>query len=421
MNFVAAQLKNRGRAVARGLRMVAGVASLTLLAAACSSSGASSSSTPSGSATVSKTTYDVTIVSDLTGIYASSLGEPVAAGIKAGIQYIDSHGGVNGSQIKITQTIDSASTATGAEAAYRQALSSNPVAILGWESSSSLEAVKSLMADSTIPNITGGIDPSLLSPPAPWYYTLGSPDPLETVPMVKKMDDAVSGGVKGKTFAFVQETGTAAITDLADRLRANCQSLGCSISNSVDTPLEFPSFAAQAASIAQANPPGVFVMEATAPATVTVAQALITAGYKGPIVTFANASDDPSLQAIGSKNFFAIRSATIPDSSSALNAALSTAGGSTFSTNPWASIGFAIASTLQQGLRTCGTGCTSAKLLATLKGGLPQFNAMLGSMPAPLVFNADDHAGQTAIQFWTWNPSTKSAVISGGLYNDVLP
>src|ERR1700753_1967544 len=119
------------RRSARTPRVLIGSSALLLTlagVAACASGGRSNTSSGSGGSSA-KGTYNVDIISALTGADSAG-GVPENDAYKTVISYVDAHGGVNGRKINILHTYDDQSSPTTATNLAREAVGDKPVAIL---------------------------------------------------------------------------------------------------------------------------------------------------------------------------------------------------------------------------------------------------------------------------------------------------
>src|SRR5215470_7767252 len=107
--------------------MATPAAALCVLLAACSSGG---SATTGSSSTAGGQSYNVSIVSDLTGPL-NVVGIPSAYGAEAFFKQLNASGGINGRPVKV-DVVDSQSSLPGVQSAFRQVQTANSIAALGF-------------------------------------------------------------------------------------------------------------------------------------------------------------------------------------------------------------------------------------------------------------------------------------------------
>ena len=173
---------------------VAAVSALAL--SACSSSGTSSSgSSGSGTqTTAAKAPYSIGATVDLSGP-TSSVGIPMAAGIRAAVAQVNATGGVAGHKVNLN-VLDNADVAsTGIQAVQTLIQKDSVSAILGLNDSVVVTAIAPVLANSKVPAIADGIPTSLLNPVQPYLFTNDAASGIqgiaeaEEIPQLVKLGD----------------------------------------------------------------------------------------------------------------------------------------------------------------------------------------------------------------------------------------
>jgi branched-chain amino acid transport system substrate-binding protein len=173
---------------------VAAVSALAL--SACSSSGTSSSgSSGSGTqTTAAKAPYSIGATVDLSGP-TSSVGIPMAAGIRAAVAQVNATGGVAGHKVNLN-VLDNADVAsTGIQAVQTLIQKDSVSAILGLNDSVVVTAIAPVLANSKVPAIADGIPTSLLDPVQPYLFTNDAASGIqgvaeaEEIPQLAKLGD----------------------------------------------------------------------------------------------------------------------------------------------------------------------------------------------------------------------------------------
>jgi ABC-type branched-subunit amino acid transport system substrate-binding protein len=390
----------------RSLRLGGGLAALLVVAVAAAGCGSSSggsaaaggsSSGGSSSAGSSSSTYTIPIVADLTGpegTFGTSFTQTTEQVIK------NAGSSVNGHPIKF-DVVDTQSEVGLTQSALRQAISGNPVAILQAGGSSAVAASQSILTAAQIPLIIATDTETLFQ--FPWYIGVTDTAKQAAAIMVNHMQSLLGGSFAGKKVALVQLDAPSAVA-YTQVIKAAIKAGGGTVVDVEQIPLQITSFSAQAQKITSAHADGVFVM-AVATAGVPVAQALTTAGFHGPIVSWGGSNTDAILKAINLPNFSAPR---LNDETAGVAAGYS----QTMATGPNFAQGYAAATILLNALKSCSTNpCTSASMLKSIY--------KLGVLYAPgkILFGPLDMtaARHTAVfnaeQFYKWNGT--SAVPDG--------
>ncbi len=156
-----------------------GIAALSMLATvtACgsasgsSSNGASSNSSSNSSSSSSGGSgeIDIGLIADLTGPAALS-GQHKQEGAQLAVDAINANGGVNGKKIKLIVEDDAGSNQAGVSAYQKLASNQNVVAIIGSVRSTIVNATLPYIAQSKIPTMIGGTDPTLTHSGNQWVF-----------------------------------------------------------------------------------------------------------------------------------------------------------------------------------------------------------------------------------------------------------
>lgn len=180
---------------------------------ACSSSPPSSSTGPSGSP------INVGFIAPLTGPLAG-LGSIYQDGMKAGIQYVNAHGGALGRPLNLV-AVDSAGNPTQAAALTRQLLGQGVVAIVGDVTSGPVLAEMAVVNNSSnpVPVMAGGSSDAIFNVGAsPWSFGVQYVASLITQSYIQyfvKVRNFTQIGILHGNDAFATSANTAAIAGLS--------------------------------------------------------------------------------------------------------------------------------------------------------------------------------------------------------------
>lgn len=264
------------------------VAALGLSLAACSSNKSSGSSTTSGSSNLAP--YNVALVGALTGTAVSTA--PGLYGAEAAFDVINAAGGVNGHKINVTVTDDQSSPTVGATVG-RNVVAGAPVAIVDSTLENSDGLVRfPIYQSASIPVMAINSTQQFY----PWLYSAGPTNTQLGVALTNAAAKAVGGSLTGKKVALIQ--AAAASAEAAGTVITNeVKKDGGTVVSTQNNPVGAVSFSGAPQIISSGA--DVVISADTPTSTILEAKALDGAGYKGPIVVSYAASDDQSLQTMG--------------------------------------------------------------------------------------------------------------------------
>lgn len=408
----------RYRALAVGLLTVPLVA-----LAACGNGGGSSSSSgnasgstggsASSSAVASGGSYNLALVSDLSGPFSSS-SAPGAAGVEVAVDNINANGGVNGKQLNLAVD-DSQSNASLALSASQKAIAGNPLALFMLAGSGDAAAIGSLAQAAQIPLLSPALSDSSVYPAQPYLYQPSLTAQEDATAMFKFVQQQ-EVSLTGKTVDIASITSPytqSIITDVDKLLKAN----GATVNAAQQYNLPLASFATQANTIARDKPDVVLIM-GTNDDTVVVSKALTQAGVTAMQVGIPSAAGQQTIQQIGSPKFYGLTADPYASETPTFLAAATKFGkkadvlGSIFAMSGWVAVYM-----LADALKVCGTDCTSSELNTALQH-VSDLTIPDGVSYGPVSFSAANHVAVSTVRFRSYNPATgkftQSAPVSVG-------
>jgi ABC-type branched-subunit amino acid transport system substrate-binding protein len=391
----------RQRGVRHSLVLLGAVGALAAVSACGGSSGGSSGSTSSG-------TYNVAIVSYLTGPYAPPTGVNVAAGAQAAAYEINKHGGVDGHKLSV-KTYD---LGNDAGAVLREAAGSNPVAMVGYVDSNDLTAAESLLDSANIPLLTAGANDTFLGPPPkPWYYDASTGIATHATAVTDEAAHLMGGSLKGKKVDIIGLQAVSVEQSIA-LVKQEIQSQGGTVGLIQQTPVTQVDYASETAAIA-ASHPNVVEQYLVGPAVVTFSKELVTAGFHGPDVSWSTGSASSVIKAIASPEFYSDRVGPEPAANNALGQAAAAAGVSKNATESDAATGYTEVGLVAKALAACGSpqACTPTKL-ETAIDNLPPTHINGGDF-GDFKYSSTDRFGERTYQFFTYDQTSGDVVQSG--------
>jgi branched-chain amino acid transport system substrate-binding protein len=391
------------RSPSRSVLSGAVIAAVALALTACGSSAGNS-----GSGSSSSSTYNVSITADLSGPDGGN-GVAGVAGFTAAIKAIDNTGGVNGKKISLGTPVDAATTTDGAQSATREALSQNPIAIYANELY--IGSAVPVLTQAQVTTLSLPSSDPLQIPPAPWFYSASLSSKQAGAAWVVQATRTL-GSLSGKKIAIIH-FDSADLALYTGVWTAGIKAAGGSVVADDAVPPTVASFTSQAAQIVSAKPDLVFVYD-LASSTALEVQALVNAGYHGPIMagdTVNDAATVAKFTAIDPR-FSASRLYATATEGGALYAAARKYGYTGQVTSSYFTKGWALGYALAAGLKKCGANCTASSLPAAMQAA-GAVNVPGDVAYGPLEYTAASHTLATAMEFVQWDATAGKAVAVG--------
>jgi ABC-type branched-subunit amino acid transport system substrate-binding protein len=313
---------------------------------------------------------------------------------------------VNGHKIQYTVLDDQSSDTVAATVAH-EAVADNPTAIMGASTTGYEAAQLPLYESAKIPVFMGFANGFNFYP---WLYATNQTNQQSVVAAVKGAAAALGGSLKGKRVAIVGidlpvvKTSIPAYTAVID-------AAGGTLSTVQYQPIGAPSFTSGAANVLASKADVAIITDIDA-STIIEAKALITAGFKGPMVAVGPASDPITFATVDSAQYRAERNFVVPvPGSLTYNTAVKFHHSQDVETSDF-SFTWPLAYMLVDALKKCGYPCAPASLEAAANA-LGSFTVPGNVLFANLDLTAADHNPQAGQQFYDWDASTKEAVPVG--------
>jgi len=395
--------------------LAGGLVAVPLVALAACGNGAGTGTGGSGpsSAGASGGTYDIALISDLSGAF-SSVSAPGAAGVEVAVNSINASGGINGKKISLSVT-DSQSSASLALSASQKAIGGSPLALFMLSGSADAAAIGSLAQSAQIPLISPALSDTSVYPAQPYLYQpslTAQQDAQAMYEFVKQRQGSLSGkviDVAAINSPYVQ----LIIKDVSKLLTAQ----GAKIAGTQQYDLPLASFATQASAIARDKPNVVLTLGSTDD-TVVVSKALTQAGVTALQVGIPSGAGQQTLQQIASPKYYALTADPYASETPSFLAAATTYGkkaevsGSIFAMSGWVAVYM-----LADALRQCGVNCTSSQLNMALQH-VSDLTIPDGVSYGPVAFSPANHVAVSTVRFRSYDPATgkfpQSAPISVG-------
>jgi ABC-type branched-subunit amino acid transport system substrate-binding protein len=267
-----------------------------LLVAACGNNS------PSGSSAPAKILY----LTDLTGQVAD-IGKGASSGFKTAIDWANTHGGVNGHQIKLTIANDASDEQKG-RVAFDSAVADGNLGIFGGFEANVWAPLVPLAARNKTLEVGVGFSDSSIEPPQPYVYVVNTSQKADADLMVSfvKSELVKNGSVPASPRAAILGFASVFTTTIMNFLKTDITKEGWkNVAEQTFDPAAID-LTNQASVVARANPDVVFAFLLDSDAKLAVS-ALRQQGYRGPVVDFTGASSPATLVAVNDAGYYTMR------------------------------------------------------------------------------------------------------------------
>jgi branched-chain amino acid transport system substrate-binding protein len=243
--------------------------------------------------------YQVQILASITGA-ESPQGTAAVNGASTYFDLVNASGGVQGHKIKY-RVLDDQSSVDNSQTVGREALDANPTVIVDGSSSGYVTARMPLYQQAQMPvMVVNSPNISLV----PWLYAIRI-NSAQTAAVFVRAAGTALGSLQGKKVAIIAIAVPAGIAT-ANAMTPVIQQAGGSVATIQTFPIGATSFDSGAANIISSGADAVVMVDSTAD-TIIEAKALLTAGFKGPIIGSSTSSDPLTMAAINSNQYMAWR------------------------------------------------------------------------------------------------------------------
>lgn len=382
-----------------GVTLVGAVISALLLTAC----GASSSS--GGGA--SGNSYQVAFVTELTGPFSVSR-KPFDEGVVA---YFKTNQSINGKKVNV-HLYDDQSNPASAPTVFRQAVSSNPAAIIDFALSTSTAAAEPILAGSGVPCLCIGADDTWYTPkPHSWVFEANPTTLADAQAYVLAAQKMVGGSLQGKSIA-ISGDDTAYETIIRKLITSFAPKYGFHIVSTQIGPTTAPSWSSEAAKIVAAKPDAIINLTSVTGQIVQL-KALEAAGLtKVPIIAFPGLAYS-DLTSLKFPNVYVMTPWPYgtPKSSPVYQAAAKYGYLADEKSYEFA-FGWAQAAVVRQALTTCGSSCSGSDLEKAF-AGIHNYTVPGSVASGPVGFSSTDHASKLPQTMLHWSQPTTSLKIAG--------
>lgn len=260
----------------RGLKLIPVATLGAALLASCGGSSSTTSAT-SPSTTAAKAPYTVGMIDATTGIYGP-VGVDELDGAKLAISQINSSGGVNGHQLKLSIVDDQGSVSLSTVGFKKLAVEDSIPVILGPGITPPAEA------DAPLAQQYKAVELNLVAQPVTWQ---GRPYVFSMVTSQTVLADAMMkymATVNHVTKVQILYANVPFSAAGMKELTAAAQKYGVTILGTNSWDVTKFNFTSQASQVASSNPPGLFLWGAGTPSDAQILKSVVAQGYKGKIV-----------------------------------------------------------------------------------------------------------------------------------------
>lgn len=383
---------------ALGVTLVGAIVSALVLAAC----GSSSSGGGSGG-----NSYQIAFVTELTGTFSVSR-KPFDEGVVA---YFKANPTVNGKKVNV-KLYDDQSNPASAPTVFRQAVSSNPVAIMDFALSTSTAAAEPILAGSGVPCLCIGADDTWYTPkPRPWVFEANPTTLADAQAYVLAAQKQLGGSLSGKSIA-ISGDDTAYETVIRKLITSFAAKDGFKIVSTQIGPTTAPSWSSEAAKIAAAKPDAIINLTSVT-GQILQLKALEAAGLnKVPIIAFPGLAYT-DLTTLKLPNVYVMTPWPYgTPASSPIHQAAAKYGYLADEKSYEFAFGWAQAAVVRQALANCGSSCSGSDLEKALSG-ISNFTVPGGAAPGPVGFTSTDHASKLPQTMLHWDQQSHSLKVAG--------
>ena len=380
---------------------------LALAVAACgsskSSTGNGSSPTTARTTGASGTPYQIGFDSSLSGPYAAN-GVGQRNGFKAYIDYVNSHGGVNGHPVNVTVLDDAADVSTAGANVTQLIASDHVSAISGWLLSNACGAAATIATADTTPVLCSAVGSNLITPVHPYVYSARNLQADEAQPMITFAKSLVKTSTPKVAIIIY---GSAASSGLQKALQAQVKSLGWDLVANENVPLTQSDVSAQTSAIIAAHP-DVIVGSLYDPLAVSFMRTLQAQNVSAPFIDYDGASLSGSIVPLKDPNFYVVSATTLTGqgSGSGLSTYLAaTQADGVSPTGPFVNVGYVQAMEVVAGLKSCGFPCSGT----AMQKSLDSLNLDTGGVTSgPITYSATNHDTLDQFSIFSWSTSASA-------------
>jgi branched-chain amino acid transport system substrate-binding protein len=380
------------------LSMVATVMALIALAAsACSSSTSGSSGSSSGSGS-----YSIGFIDSLSGL-VGPYGQGQLKGAQTYVNYLNSHGGINGKKIHLTVLDDQSESATAVSDTLQMINQQHVLAIAGFALSDICDAALVPAAKANVSVLCIAAARNLLDPPSAHLF-VSQVDVGDEVATEFGLAKHLVTNPSAKV-AFVT-TDAASNVSLRSGLAESASAAGWHVVANEIIPETATSMTTYVNAVI-ASKPDVVMGAMNETAAIALLRQFDSAGVKVPVIDYNGGDDVGTLQAVNNPNFYVVReyNYAYPSFPGAANATFTSASKSA-GVNPnqvFVVNGYFQMYILAAALKKCGPSCTPAELTNTLS----HLQASTGGLtPGPIDFTSTNHSALHIQNSYRWDPST---------------
>jgi branched-chain amino acid transport system substrate-binding protein len=391
-------------------RLLAGTSAVALVGmlAACASSGGSSSGNAGGGSNGSSAgTYLIIDPNDFSAGDAPT-SVPYLDGLETFIDWKNASGGIGGWKLAV-KSLDDGSDPSRGVLNVKTLLADKPVAALAHSSGVVSLAMEPYYKAAQVPQLS--YTPVVQELNDPYYFGVGmsSTDSLAIEAQWIKQQAAKAGVAHPRVAMVTVDTPTQTIA--RNDTRKLMTSEGMDVLKDVTYPLDATSFSQIAVSLKGENPQYILggILDSAVPAVVN---GLTQLGVTVPFINASFGSAEADFQATKVSNYYAVRdavSATVPPTTSQMTEMVNAAKKYSMTsnmTNVNFTKGWIAGQIIAEGLSTCGSGCTGAKLATQLD----KISGLVTGLSQPVTYTSTDHLGLRSASVYQWDPAKSASV-----------
>ncbi|PVG83579.1 hypothetical protein DDE18_04405 [Nocardioides gansuensis] len=355
--------------------------------------------------------YQIGFLGSLSGPLAP-VGTAMLGGVKLAIDDANDNGGVNGRQIELVTEDDETDPAAGITAA-RSLLSQDVLIVTGGNISTVVEGVLPTLEREKVAFLAQAASPAILDPVKETMFQIDQTSSSNAQPMVEFASELLGTDDFTAGIGPVESPAGEAWGDNVEQLESD---RGFTISSRVTLPVSPGDITAQAQRLIDGTP-DILLLQAPDGVLVALAQKIRDLGFFGPIVNFSYGAATKTLETIGDKDLYVLRTAAQYDTESKEPGTqkfvelVDAAGDQDVAKSATQyTQGYLLGLMVVKALEDCGEDCDRAALVDTLNDIEVETD---GFTPNPMAFTPEDHLATKSGVFYSFDGKSIIPALDG--------
>jgi len=355
--------------------------------------------------------YQVGFLGSLSGPLAP-VGTAMLGGVELAIDDANDNGGVNGRQIELVTEDDETDASAGITAA-RSLLSQDVLMVAGGNISTVVEGVLPTLEREKVAFLAQAASPAILDPVKETMFQIDQTSSSNAQPMVEFATELLGTDDFTVGIGPVESPAGEAWGDNVEQLESD---KGFTISSRVTLPVSPGDITAQAQRLIDGTP-DMLLLQAPDGVLVALAQKIRDLGFTGPIANFSYGAATTTLETIGDKDLYVLRTAaqydtesTEPGTKKFVELVDAAGDQEVASSATQYTQGYLIGLMVVGALEKCGEECDRAAMVETLNDIEVETDGFTSN---PLAFTAEDHLATKSGVFYSFDGTSIIPALDG--------